>query len=387
LSVIVTDARYRMSLSVIRSLGEAGLRVIATEELGTSPVDALGFHSRFASEKLFIHSSRTSPDSFIQDLLSLGKKGDVLVPVSLSSILAVAGRIAEVRERFHVALPSLEAIQTANDTDRLLKVATGIGLRVPRTEQAAPGVDPSSLISRLRFPVVVKYREGEALALPPERRYAIVEDESRFAAVYSRMAAIQASPLVQEYIRGDGWGMSAVLDASSKPAMVFCHRRIREYPVTGGPSCFCESVRDERLIEMSLHLLQELKWYGVAMVEWKRESATGDYVLMEVNPRFWGSLPLSAAAGLNFPEALCRVAMGEDAGSPPPYKIGVRMRYLFQDLLSVRGYLRRVPNKAAFLVGFVKDLFDPRVVDGVFRLNDPLPGLFYLARALGKRNT
>lgn len=387
MSVIVTDARYRMSLSVIRSLGETGHRVIAAEERGISPVDALGFHSRFVSERAFTASSRTSPDSFIHDLMGLGEEGDVLIPVSLSSILAVAREISEVRERFHVALPSLDAIQIANDTERLLKVASRLGLRVPRTEEAAPGDDPGRLISRLKFPVVVKYREGEALALPPERRYAIVENPSEFASVYTRMAAIQASPLVQEYIRGDGWGMSAVLDASSKPAMVFCHRRIREYPVTGGPSCFCESVRDEHLIEMSLRLLRELKWYGVAMVEWKRESATGDYVLMEINPRFWGSLPLSAAAGLNFPDALRRVAMGEDAGSPPAYKTGVRMRYLFQDLLSVRGYLSRVPNKAAFLAGFVRDLLDPRVVDGVFRLKDPLPGLFYLARALGKRNT
>ncbi len=387
MSVIVTDARYRMSLSVIRSLGEAGHRVIATEELGTSTVDARGFHSRFASEKLFVHSSRTSPDSFVQDLLSLGKKGDVLIPVSLSRIQAVAARIEEVRERFHVALPSLDAINIANDTDRLLKVASRLGLRVPRTEEPVPGDDPGKIIPRLRFPVVVMYREGEALALPPERRYAIVEDASTFASVYARMAAMQASPLVQEYIRADGWGMSAVLDASSKPAMVFCHRRVREYPVTGGPSCFCESVRDERLIEMSLRLLKELKWYGVAMVEWKRETSTGDYVLMEINPRFWGSLPLSAAAGLNFPDALGRVAMGEDAGEPPSYRTGVRMRYLFQDLLSVKGYLRRVPNKAAFLAGFAKDLLDPRVVDGVFRLKDPLPGLFYLMRALGKRST
>jgi hypothetical protein len=63
------------------------------------------------------------------------------------------------------------------------------------------------------------------------------------------------------------------------------------------------------------------------------------------------------------------------------------MRYLFQDLLSVPGYLRRAPGKAAFLAGFVKDLLDPRVVDGVFRLKDPVPGLFYLGRALSRHNT
>ena len=387
MSVIVTDARYRMSLSVIRSLGQAGLRVIAQEERGISSMDALGFHSRHVAEKALTASPASDPSAFVQDLLRLGEEGDVLIPVSLASIFAVASRMEDVRRRFRVALPPIDVIRTANDTDRLLQVASRIGLRVPRTEAPVPDDEPLTLLPTLKFPVVVKYREGEALGLPPDRRYAIVREKDKFVETYRAMAARQASPLVQEYISGDGWGMSAVMDARSEPVLVFCHRRLREYPVTGGPSCFCESVRDQRLIDTGLRLLKELKWHGVAMVEFKREFTTGEYVLMEINPRFWGSLPLAAAAGANFPLALYRVARGEDVGPIPEYRVGVRMRYLFQDLLSVPGYLRRAPSRTAFLAGFVKDLLDPRVADGVFRLEDPVPGLFYLGRALGKWNT
>lgn len=399
MAALVTDARYRMSLAVIRSLGLAGVKVVAQEEKGIAPLDALGFHSRHTSEKLLTASPREQPGAFVDDLLefastrSKGGEGgpgfgvagrDVLIPVSLASIEAIAARIDEVRQSYDVALPPLESVRIANDTQRLLRIAEQAGVPAPETVVLGPGEDPEPLVDRIKFPVVIKYREGEELGLPPEQRYAIVRDPAKFPQVYRTMAARQESPLVQRFIPGDGWGMSAILDGRSEPVAVFCHRRLREYPVSGGPSCFCESVREEEMIDYGLRLLKELHWHGVAMVEFKREFATGEFVLMEINPRFWGSLPLAIAAGVDFPHILYRVARGEEVSPVTEYKVGVKMRYLFQDFLSVRGYLRRVPRRGVFVGWFLKDLFNPHVVDGVFRLNDPVPGLTYAVRAVGK---
>jgi len=40
------------------------------------------------------------------------------------------------------------------------------------------------------------------------------------------------------------------------------------------------------------------------MVEFKHSRRTGAWALMEINSRFWGSLPLSLAAGVDFPRYL-----------------------------------------------------------------------------------
>jgi len=380
-SAIVTDARYRMSLAVIRSLGRAGVRVIAQEERETPPRAAIGFHSRYTRETLLTSSPSREPDRFVDDLLRAGEPGDVLIPVSLPSIFAVSQRLREVRERFGVALPPPEAVRTADDTKSILEVARRCGVPVPRTATANVGEDPAQLLNIVGLPAVIKYRDGDSLGLPAVERYVIVKDRDSFVTAYRAMAARQDSPLAQEYIAGEGWGVSAVMDAASDPVAVFCHRRIREYPSTGGPSCFCESARDDTLIGYGLKLLKELRWHGVAMVEFRRETSTGRYVLMEVNPRFWGSLPLAIASGVDFPQILYRVARGEPVSPVTDYKLGVRMRYLFQDLLSVPGYLRHRRDRAAFLLAFLRDLLDLRVVDGVFQRDDPIPGLYYLARA------
>jgi len=383
MTAIVTDARYRMSLAVIRSLGRAGVGVTAADEGDPGDPAVLGFHSRYAARRARVTSPARDPEAFVADLLRLAPGHDAVIPVTLASVLAVADHAAELGRRLGLAVAAAESIRTANDTDRLLRVASAVGVPVPTTTTLRPGEAVEDLARRLAFPVVVKYRAGEELYLPPGRRYAIVRDPADFPAVFRDMHERQAYPLVQEYIPGAGFGVSVVFNRRREPVAVFQHRRIREYPTTGGPSCFCESTLQPRLTDYAVRLLRELEWVGVAMVEFKQDAA-GEYRLMEINPRFWGSLPLAVAAGVDIPLILYRVALGEEVSPVTAYRLGVRMRYLFQDLLSFPGYLKRRRDRFRFVREYLRDLLDPRVVDGVFARDDPKPGLAYTLRTLGR---
>jgi predicted ATP-grasp superfamily ATP-dependent carboligase len=77
------------------------------------------------------------------------------------------------------------------------------------------------------------------------------------------------------------------------------HRRIREYPITGGASTAAESFYDPALRDLRLTLLRALNWHGVAMVEFKKDQRDGTHKL--INAKFWGSLDLAIAAGVDFP--------------------------------------------------------------------------------------
>src|SRR6185312_9651469 len=75
------------------------------------------------------------------------------------------------------------------------------------------------------------------------------------------------------------------------------HERIHALPVTGGASTYRRSIEPpEALLRATDTLLSHLRWHGVAMVEFK-VAPDGDFRLMEINPRLWGSLPLAVAAG------------------------------------------------------------------------------------------
>lgn len=374
---VVTDARYRMALTVIRSLGRRGVPVVAAQAEARKG-ESLGFYSRYVQQRYTLPKADDAP-AYVRALLELGEKGDVLIPVALGSIFAASRYREQLEEVFRLAVASPESLALANDTAQLLQLAVTLGVPVPQTTSLAPGETVDALAERLSYPVVVKYRAGEELHLPPQERYCIVRSPQALITAYQRMHARQPYPLVQEYVSGPGFGVSALFDKGGEVVALFAHRRLREYPVSGGPSCFCESVYEPRLFDYALRLLRALRWQGVAMVEFKQDT-DGEFRLMEINPRFWGSLPLAVAAGVDFPYLLYQVARGERPEPVLSYRLGVRMRYFFQDLLAGWQYFRRSQNKGAFLARYVRDWLDPRVVDGVFSLRDPLPGIVYTWR-------
>jgi predicted ATP-grasp superfamily ATP-dependent carboligase len=173
------------------------------------------------------------------------------------------------------------------------------------------------------------------------------------------------SPVIQEYITGEGYGFFALYN-QGKARAIFMHRRIREYPVTGGPSAVAESVYDPALRDAGLALLDSLKWHGVAMVEFKKDATTGRFVLMEINPKFWGSLGLSIEAGVDFPTLTCRMALDGDIEPVFEYKTGVKYRWLLPaDLFHVMTNPSAIPQ-------FIRD-FGDRTMRYDIDMHDPAP--------------
>ena len=58
------------------------------------------------------------------------------------------------------------------------------------------------------------------------------------------------------------------------------------------------------------------------MAEFKVNPRTGGWVLIEINGRFWGSLPLTIAAGADFPRYLYELR-SRTHGFPREYRTGI----------------------------------------------------------------
>jgi predicted ATP-grasp superfamily ATP-dependent carboligase len=116
--------------------------------------------------------------------------------------------------------------------------------------------------------------------------------------------------LVQEFIEGPGHGFFALMH-HGRPLRIFMHKRLREYPPAGGPSTAAAAYYSPRLEELGVKLLSALDWNGVAMVEFKFDVHRRDFVLMEINGRFWGSLELALCSGVNFGRDLIRLYRNE----------------------------------------------------------------------------
>ncbi|MBQ2767363.1 MAG: ATP-grasp domain-containing protein [Clostridia bacterium] len=367
-TVIITDGKYRASLAAIRALGRAGYRVIVTQTRadvrGTPPA----FSSRFAAQTHWFAGS-ASDEGYADTLLAFLRKYDrpILFCVGAVTLNTVARRRAEFADICSFLLAEPNVLDALNDKEAVWQKCVELGISVPRAYTEMPD----------RYPVVIKPHCGERAGLPAAERYAVANNIDEYAAAIARMKQYDPTPLVQEKVEGEGRGVSLLLDAEGRCISAICHRRIREYPLTGGPSTCCESIYDEELIERAYRLLRAFDFVGMAMVEFK-----GDCVL-EVNPRVWGSFPLTACAQSPFALHYARAAAGETVTyTPCDYRTGVRMRFMLNDTLATLSYLGRGDFRA-FFCG-IGDCF--RAKEALACRGDAAPMYRYLCGALfGRR--
>src|SRR5439155_25270200 len=179
------------------------------------------------------------------------------------------------------------------------------------------------------YPVIVKPRQTNFLGANgrlAKADYAVVSRATDLPAAWRRVHAAVPRPLVQELVRGRGAGVNTLWH-QGRPLVWFCHQRLRELDLRGGRSTAAMSVApDPRMVESAYRMLSALRWHGVAMVEFKCDEASGAYWLLEINGRFWGSLPLALAAGVDFPYYLYQLAIGETPRPPASYPVGVVAR-------------------------------------------------------------
>lgn len=115
--------------------------------------------------------------------------------------------------------------------------------------------------------------------------------------------------IIQEYVSGIGVGFFA-LYSKGTPVRIYMHQRIREWPITGGGSTAARSYYNQQLKNYGITLLNALEWNGIAMVEFKYNYEKNEFFLMEINPKFWGSVELALLAGVNFPADMVRIYRG-----------------------------------------------------------------------------
>lgn len=323
-SVLVTDCGRGSAVSIVRSLGRQGWRVVAAD---CDPGSA-GFASRYANEHVVYPAPRESPAAFVDAIDAAVKRHavDLVVPVTDDTLIP----LAEARKRFEgvtrLAIAPPDALACVTNKERTLELARRLDVPVPRTVRVQSIADVERVSAELAWPVVIKPEASRHL----ERGGPLESCSVSYAADREELRArvLEAGGryglLLQEYCEGEGVGVE-VLAVEGRPVLVFQHRRLAEIPITGGASAWRESVAlDPQLRDFALRLVEALRWTGPLMVEFRQGPRPA---LMEINGRVWGSMPLAVMSGVDFPSRWAELCLDPEAvvgAAPEPYAVGVR---------------------------------------------------------------
>jgi len=211
------------------------------------------------------------------------------------------------------------ALRTCLDKWTLASALDGT-VPMPRCELAASGSD----LGGWELPVVVKPRRGSG-----SRGVRVIERPEELG------EGVDGDWLIQEFLPGCEYSLDVLASQDGEVRAVVPRVRLK---IDSGIAITGRTVHDQRLEELGRGAMESVGLTGVANVQVK-EDTRGVPRLIEINPRFPGTMPLTVASGINMP----RLALGELLGRPLP-----ATRLEFRDVAMVR-YLEGVVLEVAEL--------------------------------------
>lgn len=326
--VLVLDTEEIHGVVAIRCLGARDVSVTA----GSSERWNGGRLSKYADRYVTYPPVESDPDEFVRTVLREVETGeyDMVLPIIEQTVQTVIENRSRFEKHTCVPFPPNEQMRVGLDKRRTIEAAREYDIPHPKTLFSA-GTDLDTVEEELGYPVVVKPERGEGRV-----GVSVCHSRENLQRAFRQNREERGPVLFQEFVpHGGERGVYTLYDRSGELTALTVQRRIRSHPPEGGASTYRETVEDPALVELTDQLLSELDWRGVAMAEFRIDSRTDEPKLLEINPRLWGSLVLSVAAGRNFPYLLYRLAVGDDIEPDLEYDVGIRARSLFTDGLQL----------------------------------------------------
>lgn len=381
-AVLILGAAARVSVTIARSLHRRGIPVIVAALTSEHPSIA----SKAIKKFVRLPDGRHAPQQCLAALLRIirTEQCDMLIRTDDTALTIVRENYETLNELLDIGCPPPQVLQRVLDKNLTLETAIQCDIPIPTTYTISDAVELEALRGRLYFPVVAKPRSKyEVAAHNFKVRY--FQSFGELAQTFSSDPHFGASNLLQEYCIGEGVGIGCLIH-KREPLAMFQHRRVREFPATGGVSVLAISESlNPQLAEYAVKLLRALEWEGAAMVEFRYDRMSGKAALMEVNGRYWGSLSCAVHAGIDFPFYEWQLAHGQSPHIPSDYPVGMQIRWTTGDLLRLHALIvdpipniARGPSIVKEIVQFVVG-FRPGIRSALWSLADPLPALSELA--------
>ncbi|MBN2860294.1 MAG: ATP-grasp domain-containing protein [Sphaerochaetaceae bacterium] len=311
--VIVLGAETQ-GLGIIRQLGEAGIDTVVVDQ------DAVGV-ARFSKycNGFFRSPPYRYAERFVHFLERIADEQELkewtIFPTDDEQVKALSIYRDRLLERYSLWTQAWDKVSVLYHKGLFYKYANQCGLSAPGT----CSIDDIRKLcnEQLEFPVIVKPTAKEEFYRRFKRKAIEFDDYSllRDFLIEARKYIPLEQLLIQERIPGSGdnqYSLAGLFD-KGEPVFFVTARRVRQHPLDfGHASTYVKLMDIPELVGPSMELMRAIGYSGVCEIEFMLDPRSGEYRVLEVNPRFWGWHTITRSCGVNLPEMLFRQVYGMD---------------------------------------------------------------------------
>ncbi len=361
--ILITTGGWQSALACVQSYGRAGHEVHLFDPDPDVPLGR-SRHCRQVVRAPRENETATYRSALLQTLAA--GQYDLLVPSSDAVADIVARAQNEIPERTRIAIASAEQVAMAGNKRDTGRFAEAAGILTPETFYPETRDEVVRLSERISYPCVAKRPVGTA-----NDGVLICMSACELLAYFDAPESDGNWPIVQSFVDGDFYDATAVCDRGEVVGL-FAFYCPQSYYIGGTPP-YAYSVTDPAFLAAARQVLEILAWHGAVDLDFLQDE-DGRYRLLEINPRFSGTVNMALKLGLDLPRAYFDVAHGQRTGDyRGRYPDGV----LFRTVLNVElNWIAQRPG-ARLWIAFAKSFRR-------FRTNIYWRDLPYLRHLIGR---
>lgn len=202
------------------------------------------------------------------------------------------------------------------------------GVKVPQNISLTSVNEINNITHYFNYPVFVKgkYYDAYMANNPGQVEYYFHQMNSKWG----------LPVIVQQYIKGTEVNVVALGDGFGNTIAAVPMRK--QYITDKGKAWSGITIADENLLEITRQIISKTRWRGGMELEIIK-TPSGEYYLIEINPRVPAWVYLAAGAGQNIPEALVLLAMGEEVKPMTNYEVGkMFIRYSYDLIADINDF-------------------------------------------------
>lgn len=359
--VLIPDGESNHSVNVIRCLSQ-----IKTIQLHLLSSDASSPMKLSRYVQSFTHYKDDGPNKRIETIKAaiIKTKATVVLPVDEPTIQLLSRNGKLISNHATISpIPEFESFLIAKNKWLLAQWLKKTKISCPPTLLLENTPDFYYKLNAMSFPVLLKPTESAGgIGI-------ILFENAMSLKKHIEKLKKKEEYIVQSFIKG----YSIICNVLCIEGKIIAHT-IQKSTINGATpyspargNCF---IKDNATLELITQVTSKLQWTGVVNFDLYYDYEKKEITVLEMNPRFWGSLLGSLVAGVNFPLLCCLCAIQ----SPIPKIDYKEITYINGkpplDLLAksiLKGlFLRKDQEK--FVFGYI--------------LNDPLPSLALYLKSL-----
>ncbi len=260
--------------------------------------------------------------------ISQQEKIDVLIPNFDAELFSFMKNEKRLREKgIHTFLPTLQQFQERSK-EQLPAFGKKYDLNVPRSLNLGSLNEIAEIKEKFEYPVMVKGKFYDAhLAYNPEQ----------VKQAYNKISSKWGLPvIIQEFIRGTEVNVIALGDGQGNTIGAVPMRK--QYITDKGKAWGGITLSDEKMLNLTRTIIRRTRWKGGMELELIK-TMQGDYFLIEINPRIPAWVYLAVGAGQNIPEALVKLALGQEVAPMETYETGkMFVRYSYDMIVDLKKF-------------------------------------------------